>query len=106
MSSRAPASTQKGLESSPLWLCLQALLSAVAAAAGTSTSPLSIAGGLPKQVGGGSIGTTTLLHFAYRLSAKQQFVLAPFSEPLDSPSLQQASACLPLLGVSGWVVDG
>lgn len=46
------------------------------------------------QVGGGSIGTTPLLHFAYRLSSKQQFVMSPFSEPLDTPVLQQASGGL------------
>lgn len=48
----------------------------------------------PMQVGGGSIGTTPLLHFAYRLSSKQQFVMSPFSEPLDTPVLQQASGGL------------
>lgn len=44
---------------------------------------------LPAAAGGGRFGSTPLLHFAYKLSAQQQFVMSPFSPPLVAGGLQQ-----------------
>lgn len=44
---------------------------------------------LPPAAGGGRFGATPLLHFVYKLSARQQYVMAPFSPPLLAGGLQQ-----------------
>ncbi|PRW21034.1 SAND-like isoform X1 [Chlorella sorokiniana] len=44
---------------------------------------------LPTAAGGGRFGATPLLHFVYKLSARQQYVMAPFSQPLLAGGLQQ-----------------
>lgn len=44
---------------------------------------------LPSVAGGGRFGATPLLHFVYKLSVRQQYVMAPFSPPLLAGGLQQ-----------------
>ena len=48
---------------------------------------------LPAAAGGGRFGTTPLLHFIYKLSARQQYVMSPFSAPLLEGGLQQVRVC-------------
>lgn len=55
----------------------------------SSTTSLLAVPSLPPAAGGGRFGTTPLLHFVYKLSARQQYVMAPFSPPLLAGGLQQ-----------------
>lgn len=73
---------------------------AVDAAAHSSASGPAHAGGtallaipsLPVAAGGGEFGTTALLHFAYKLNGRQQYVMSPFSSVLQQAGLQQVRA--------------
>ncbi|KAI7836031.1 hypothetical protein COHA_010062 [Chlorella ohadii] len=75
--------------------------------AATQTATVLLCGGMPDPAalaaaqqrmqqqleaiaGGGRFGATPLLHFVYKLSARQQYVMAPFSPPLLAGGLQQA----------------
>ena len=62
-----------------------------------SARPLLAVRSLPPAAGGGRFGATPLLHFAYKLSGRQQYVMSPFSQPLVVGGLQQ---------VGGWLADG
>ena len=58
---------------------------------------------LPAAAGGGRFGATPLLHFVYKISARQQYVMAPFSRPLVAGSLQQVGAAgAPGSWAHGW----
>jgi hypothetical protein len=46
---------------------------------------------LPALAGGGPLGESPLVHFAYKLTAAQQFVMSPFPPDDAMPDLQQAS---------------
>ena len=50
---------------------------------------------LPAAAGGGTIGTTALLHFVYKFSSRGQFVAPAFTAPLDDPLLQQVRQARP-----------
>ncbi len=63
-----------------------------AAAAGTAGSALLAVPNLPTAAGGGGFGQTPLLHFAYKLNGRQQYVMSPFSPPLQQGGLQQVRA--------------
>ena len=64
---------------------------------GGSAGPLLAVRSLPPAAGGGRFGATPLLHFAYKLSGRQQYVMSPFSQPLVVGGLQQGG---------GWLADG
>lgn len=51
---------------------------------------------LPAAAGGGPLGATPLLHFAYKLTVRQQYVMSPFSRALSAGGLQQVSNRPPL----------
>jgi hypothetical protein len=51
---------------------------------------------LPAAAGGGAFGATSLLHFAYKLSMRQQYVMSPFSRALSAGGLQQVSGHPPV----------
>ena len=67
-----------------------------AGSTGGSAGPLLAVRNLPQAAGGGSFGATPLLHFAYKLNGRQQYVTSPFSQPLVVGGLQQ---------VGIWVAD-
>lgn len=62
---------------------------AAGGAAGTADSALLAVPNLPTAAGGGGFGQTPLLHFAYKLNGRQQYVMSPFSPPLQQGGLQQ-----------------
>ncbi|KAK9807508.1 hypothetical protein WJX72_001125 [[Myrmecia] bisecta] len=45
---------------------------------------------LPKAAGGGSVGTTPLLHFLYKVPSRGQFIMPAICAPLDTQSARQA----------------
>ena len=69
-----------------------------ASGSSSATSLLAVPS-LPPAAGGGRFGTTPLLHFVYKLSARQQYVMAPFSPPLLAGGLQQVRG-------HGWGTEG
>lgn len=54
-----------------------------------SSKTLLAAQNLPATAGGGPFGFTPLLHFVYKLSGRQQYVMSPFSLPLVAGGLHQ-----------------
>ncbi|EFN50835.1 hypothetical protein CHLNCDRAFT_141799 [Chlorella variabilis] len=55
-----------------------------------SSKTLLAAQNLPATAGGGPFGFTPLLHFVYKLSGRQQYVMSPFSLPLVAGGLHQS----------------
>ena len=64
--------------------------------------PLLAVEGLPAAVGGGTFGPTPLLHFVYKLSGRQQYVMSPFASQLVEGGLQQVGGlCVDAQEVGG-----
>lgn len=86
-----------------------ARLAAVADSAGCSAAAGALTGenallavrNLPPAAGGGRFGTTPLLHFVYKLSGRQQYVMSPFCAVLQQGGLQQVRACARVAGRYG-----
>ncbi|KAL4420703.1 hypothetical protein ABPG75_010359 [Micractinium tetrahymenae] len=64
--------------------------SAAAAAAFAGRDALLAVPNLPAAAGGGRFGATPLLHFVYKLSGRQQYVMSPFCGALQEGGLRQA----------------